>query len=156
MTNKTGEFLNKSLEEYLQLDPNGDYILKSFYKQNQTIDELLETKKQEIEDNLLDWLWFAKPTNKRFVNQGLQIILYFEDEISLEISDGVYYFNKTYYSKDDMQSDKMLTFAIITPNTKNYNYFTSYLQKIVLESFNHNEEKQTILDNIDKVKTKEK
>ncbi len=154
MRNLTSDFLTQTIEEYLKLDPNGDYILKSFYSlENQTLDELLETKKQELEDALLDWLWFAKPTSKKFGNNGNQIEIYFKNDLSLDIANGVYYFQKTFYKKD-AESDNRIIFAIITPKTRNYDYFTSYLQKLVLESFNHDEEKQTILDNIDKVKTK--
>ena len=149
------ELLNKQIEEYIKLDPKCSYIENSFYhshnfeEENEIIKQWpykpnpqLEEKKQKLEEITLEWLWHTEPTRKQFGGiYSEEVNIHFKDDINLEISNGIYYFSKTYYPRDEMKDAKKLTFAIIYPETKSYYHYTSYLQKLVLESFINKKQK---------------
>lgn len=160
MEKEKREVLNQKLEEYLLLDSDCTYVRDSFYNKHDfgTEDELfkrlfsyesndeLDVKMDELEEALLNWLGWANPKSKSFngVN-GTQIGLYFEDGISIQINNGIFYFEKTFDSKDDMKSDRSKEFAIIYPEMKRYYNFCSSLEKMVLDSFVYRKESEKIL-----------
>lgn len=154
------DILNQKIEDYLLLDSDCTYVRDSFYNKHDfgTEDELfkrlfsyesddeLDVKMNELEEALLNWLGWANPKSKSFngVN-GTQIGLYFEDGISIQINNGIFYFEKTFDSKDDMKSDRSKEFAIIYPEMKRYYNFCSSLEKMVLDSFVYRKESEKIL-----------
>lgn len=160
MEKEKREVLNQKIEDYLLLDSDCTYVRDSFYNKHDfgTEDELfkrlfsyesddeLDVKMNELEEALLNWLGWANPKSKSFngVN-GTQIGLYFEDGISIQINNGIFYFEKTFDSKDDMKSDRSKEFAIIYPEMKRYYNFCSSLEKMVLDSFVYRKESEKIL-----------
>lgn len=160
MEKEKREVLNQKIEDYLLLDSDCTYVRDSFYNKHDfgTEDELfkrlfsyesndeLDVKMDELEEALLNWLGWANPKSKSFngVN-GTQIGLYFEDGISIQINNGIFYFEKTFDSKDDMKSDRSKEFAIIYPEMKRYYNFCSSLEKMVLDSFVYRKESEKIL-----------
>lgn len=159
MEKEKREILNQKIEEYLLLDADCTYVRDSFYNKHDfgTEDEIFkrlfsyspneefDEKMKELEEVLLSWLGVANPRNKSFNGvSGTQIGLYFEDGISIQINNGIFYFEKT-FSSDDMKSDKAFEFVIVYPEMKRYYNFCSALEKMVLDSFIYRRESQKVL-----------
>lgn len=159
MEKEKRKILNQKIEEYLLLDSECNYVRDAFYNKHDfgSEDELfkrffsyipneeVEGKMKELEDALFSWLGFANAKNKSFDGiNGTQISLYFEGGISIQISNGIFYFKKTFFSKDDMKSDRDVEFAIIYPEMRRYYNFCSFLEKMVLENFVNKKEREKV------------
>lgn len=160
MEKEKREVLNQKIEDYLLLDSGCIYVRDSFYNKHDfgTEDELfkrlfsyesndeLDVKMDELEEALLNWLGWANPRNRKFNGvSGTQIGLYFDDGISIQINNGIFYFEKTFGSKDGMKSDRTVEFAIVYPEMKKYYNFCSSLEKMVLDSFVYRQESEKVL-----------
>lgn len=149
------QILNEKIEEYLLLDSECTYVRDAFYNKHDfgTEDAIfkklfshepdfeLDEKMEDLEEALLNWLGFANPRNKSFNGiNGKQLSLYFDDGISVQINNGIFYFEKTFSAKTDYRGDKTLEFAIVYPEMKRYYNFCSSLEKMVLDSFVYRKE----------------
>ena len=107
MEKEKREILNQKIEEYLLLDTDCTYVRDSFYNKHDfgTEDEIFkrlfsyspneefDEKMKELEEVLLSWLGVANPRNKSFNGVSVtQIVLYFEDGISIQINNVIFYF----------------------------------------------------------------